>query len=66
MLRIDGTCGREDGEFRIAVGEGARVRHRIQTGLELCGSSVPDEDSHKETAEFYKTSGLNVEKNPEG
>lgn len=66
VLRIDGTCGGEAGEFLIAVGEAAHEKHRFQTGMELAGSSVPVEDPRKETAALYKTSGLNVVKNPEG
>ena len=66
VLRIDGTCGGEAGEFLIAVGEAAHEKHRFQTGMELSGSSVPVEDPRKETAALYKTSGLNVVKNPEG
>ncbi|HEY9161085.1 MAG TPA: hypothetical protein VIS94_08370 [Desulfomonilia bacterium] len=60
VLRIDGTCGGEAGEFLIAVGEGAHEKHRFQTGMELAGSSVPVDDPRKETATLYKTSGLKV------
>ncbi len=66
VLRIDGTCGGEDGEFLIAVGEAAHVKHRFQKGMELAGTSVPVEDPRKETAALYKTSGLKVVKNTEG
>jgi hypothetical protein len=66
VLRIDGTCGGEAGEFLIAVGEAAHEKHRFQTGIELSGHSVPVEDQRKETAAFYKTSGLKVVKNAEG
>ena len=66
VLRIDGTCGGEDGEFLIAVGEAAHVKHRFQKGMELAGTSVPVEDPRKETAALYKTSGLKVVKNAEG
>ena len=66
VLRIDGTCAGEAGEFLIAVGEGAHAKHRFQTGMELAGTSVPVEDPRKETAALYKTSGLKVVKNPEG
>ncbi len=37
VLRIDGTCGGEAGEFLIAVGEAAHEKHRFQTGTELSG-----------------------------
>jgi len=66
VLHIDGTCGGEAGEFLIAVGEGAHVKHRFQAGMELSGFSVPVDDARKETAALYKTSGLKVVKNAEG
>lgn len=66
VLRIDGTCGEEAGEFLIAVGEAAHEKHRFQRGMELSGHSVPVEDPRKETAALYKTSGLKVVRNAEG
>jgi hypothetical protein len=66
VLRIDGTCGGEAGEFLIAVGEAAHEKHRFQTGIELSGCSVPVEDQRKETAALYKTSGLKVVRNAAG
>jgi hypothetical protein len=63
VLRIDGNCGGEAGEFLIAVGEAGHEKHRFQTGMELSGSSVPVEDSRKETAALYRTSGIKVVKN---
>ncbi|MCL5941967.1 MAG: hypothetical protein M1325_00275 [Actinobacteria bacterium] len=66
VLRIDGTCGGQAGEFLIAVGEGAHEKHRFQAGMELVGQSVPVEDPRKEAAAFYKTSGLKVVKKTEG
>ncbi len=65
VLRIDGTCGGEVGEFLIAVGESAQAKHRFQIGMELSGCSVPVEDPRKETAALYKTSGLKVIRNAE-
>lgn len=66
VLRIDGTCGGEAGEFLIAVGEAAPEKHRFQTGMEIQGQSIPVDDPRKETAAFYKTSGLKVVKNAGG
>jgi hypothetical protein len=66
VLRIDGTCGGEAREFMVAVGEAAHEKHRFQTGMELSGCSVQVEDPRKETAAFYKTSGLKVLKSCEG
>ncbi len=55
VLRIDGKCGEEFGEFLIAVGEAAHEKHRFQTAMELSGFSVPVGDRRKETAALYKT-----------
>jgi hypothetical protein len=66
VLRIDGACGGEAGEFLIAVGEAAHEKHRFQAGMQLSGCSVPVEDPRKETAAFYKTSGLKVTKDAQG
>jgi hypothetical protein len=66
VLRIDGTCGGQVGEFLIAVGEGAHEKHRFQAGMEIKGQSAPVDDLRKETATFYKTSGIKVVKNAEG
>lgn len=65
-LCIDGTCGGQAGEFLIAVGEAAHRKNRFQVGMELSGYAVPIEDPRKETAAFYKTSGLNVMTDAEG
>lgn len=63
VLRINGTCGGEVGELLIAVGEGAYEKHLFQTGMEIQGKSVPVDDPRKETAAFYKTSGIKIVKN---
>lgn len=60
VLRINGTRGGQVGEFLIAVSEAAHQKHQFHSGMELSGSSVPVEDPRKETAAFYKTSGLKV------
>jgi hypothetical protein len=65
VLRIDGICGGEVGEFLIAVGEGAHDKHRFQAGMEIKGQSVSADDPRKETAAFYKTSGIKVVKDAE-
>lgn len=66
VLRVDGTCGEETGEFLIAVGKGAHEKHRFRAGMELSGQSVPVDDPRLEAAGFYKTSGLKVGKDAEG
>jgi len=65
VLRIDGTCGGEVGEFLIAVGGAVHEKHRLQAGIKLSGHSVPVEDPRKETAALYKTSGIRVVKDAE-
>ncbi|MBW1982724.1 MAG: hypothetical protein JRJ12_16060 [Deltaproteobacteria bacterium] len=60
VLCIDGTCGDEAGEFRIAIGKAAQRRHKFRIGMKVGGSSVPVPDPRLETAGFYKTSGLKV------
>ncbi len=62
VLRINGTCGEQTGEFLIAVGEGAHEKHRFQTGMEIEGQSARVDDPRKETADFYKTSGIKLVK----
>lgn len=66
VLRIDGTCGVQTGEFLIAVGEGAHEKCRFQTGTVIEGQSVRVDDPRKETADFYKTSGIKPIKAAEG
>jgi hypothetical protein len=65
VLRIDGTCGDESGEFQIAIGKAAHEKHQFRAGMELSGLSVPVPDPRLETAGFYKTSGLKVGKKAE-
>ena len=60
VLRIDGTCGDETGEFLIAVGAGAHKKHGFCAGMELSGQSVPVADPRLETASYYKTSGTKI------
>ena len=66
VLRIDGTCGGQAGAFLIAVGEGAHEKHQFQVGMESQGQSAPVDDPRKETAGFYKTSGIKVVKDAKG
>ncbi len=62
VLRIDGTCGDQACEFRIAVGKGAHEKYRCCVGMQLSGFSVPVDDPRLETAKFYKTSGLKIDR----
>jgi len=65
VLRVDGTCGDETGEFLIAVGKSAHDKHRFRVGMELSGLSAPVDDPRLETAGYYKTSRIKIEKNPD-
>ncbi len=60
VLHIDGLRDGTVGEFLVAIGGAAQVKHAFQAGMEVQGDSSPVEDTRKETAEYYKTSGLKV------
>ena len=62
VLRINGTIGDKTSEFLVAVGKGAHEKHHFQAGMELSGQSFPVNDPRLETAEYYKTSRLKIEK----
>lgn len=62
VVRINGKCGDQSGEFLVAVGPGAHQKHRFQAGMELSGLSLPVADPRKETASFYQTSGIKLTK----
>ena len=66
VLRIEGKCQDEAGEFLIAVGKGAHEKHRFCAGMEVSGLSVPVHDPRLEVAGFYKTSRVRIEKNAAG
>ena len=65
LLRVDGTCGGENGEFQVAIGKTAQGKHRFRAGMELSGLAVPIPDPRLETAGFYKASGLKILKDAE-
>jgi hypothetical protein len=66
VLNIEGTCGDQTGEFLIAVGKEAHEKLRFCAGMQLRGFAVPVGDPRLETAGFYRTSGLKVEREAEG
>jgi len=65
VLRINGTCGDETGEFLIAVGKGAHEKHQFHAGMEVSGQSVAVDDPRLEIAGYYKTSRIRIEKSSE-
>ena len=44
VLRVDGSCGDQTGEFLIAVGKSAHEKHGFRVGMEVSGQSVPVDD----------------------
>lgn len=60
MIRIEGTCDDETGEFLIAVGKSAHEKHRFQSGMTVSGISSPVDDPRLETAGFYKTGAIRI------
>ncbi|MHB8482022.1 MAG: hypothetical protein ACYDBV_04690 [Nitrospiria bacterium] len=60
ILRIEGVCGDNTGEFLIAVGKEAHEKHQFLRGMMLSGESCPVLNPRLETAEFYKTSRIKV------
>lgn len=65
VLRINGTCGDEAGEFLIAIGKGAHEKHQFHAGMEVSGQSVPVDDPRLEIAGYYKTSRIQIDKGGE-
>ena len=63
VLRISGTCGDQQEEFRVAIGKAAQKKHQFHTGMEVSGMAVPVPDHQLETAEYYKASGFKIQKN---
>jgi hypothetical protein len=61
VLRINGTCADETGEFLIAIGMGAHKKHQFHAGMEVSGQSVAVDDPRLEMAGYYKTSRLKIE-----
>ncbi len=62
VLGIEGVRGGKPGEFQVAVGKGAHEKNKFRVGMELSGLSAPVSDRRLETAEYYKTSGVRIEK----
>jgi len=60
VLRISGEVDSQSREIMIAIGKGAQAKHGFRIGDTVTGLSEPVADQRLETAEFYKTSGLEV------
>ena len=66
VLKIDGLIDSEARSFLVAIGKGAQQKKQFRASMDVSGQSVPVADPQLETAEFYKTSKLKVEKDGEG
>jgi hypothetical protein len=66
VLGVEGTIGDDLGEFQIALGKATQAKHRFLAGMEASGQAVPVPDPRRETAGFYKASGLKVLKDAGG
>lgn len=62
VLRVDGACAGEKGEFLVAVGKAAHETHQFHAGMELSGFAVRVKDPRLEVAGFYRASGIRIEK----
>ena len=62
VLGVVGKCGNKKGRFLIAIGKAAHEKHRFRTGMEVSGLSIPVGTPWLETAQYYKTSKLKIEK----
>jgi len=60
VLRLDGERDGVEREFCVAIGKAAQEKHHFQAGDVISGVSQPVADERTETAEFYKTSGLEL------
>jgi len=65
VFRIDGICEDENREILVAIGKAAHEKHQFRASMEVSGLAVPVPDPRLETAEFYKASGLKVQKDTE-
>jgi len=60
VLRVEGIVGEEEREFLVAIGKGAQEKLELRAGDSIAGASFPVEDERLETAELYKTSGIEI------
>jgi hypothetical protein len=60
VLRLEGSIDGERRSFSIAVGKGAQEKHGFHVGDVLSGNAEPVQDPKRETAEFYRVSGIRV------
>jgi len=60
VLQLHGTLDARQEEFSVGIGKAAQSKHGCQVGDKVSGVAQPVEDPRKESAEYYKASGLEV------
>jgi hypothetical protein len=60
VLQLDGWVGEREDSFLVAIGKAAQAKHQFRVGDEVRGRAEPVLDERKETAAYYKTSGLKL------
>lgn len=60
VLLVDGAIASEEREFMVAIGKGVQAKHGFKAGDVVQGKCAAVEDPSKETAGFYKASGLKI------
>jgi hypothetical protein len=66
VLSVDGTIGDEERQFCVAIGKAAHAKHEFRIGDVVSGECTPVADPRRETAEFYKVSGLKLIERSDG
>jgi hypothetical protein len=61
VLAIDGSVGNAPRQFTVRIGSGTQEKHGIRAGDRLSGIAHAVADRERETADFYRASGLKFE-----
>lgn len=64
-ITLRGQVGEKNGKFIIAVGKATHAKHGFCRGQIISGTVEPVEEPKKETAGYYKASGIKVTGEPE-
>ena len=64
VLHLSGVAFEDSKEFSVAVGKAAHQKHAFCIDMEVGGMAAHVADQRLEVAEFYKASGIRVEKLP--
>lgn len=60
LLRIQGSIGEADSEFRVGVGSGLHVKHQFRIGDSMEGVGLRVRDRQLEIADVYRVSKLKI------